>query len=54
MIHNFNIPDIWRPSIIKCINKPIEEKKAIPGKRHHCEIVHALVVQMYSINPRPN
>ena len=56
MAKDFRIPDIWRPSIMQCIEAPtIDEKRKLlgtPGLRG--EICRDLVTQMYSFKKRPD
>ena len=53
MMHEFKIPDTWRPFIMECINKPTEEERKLSLVRDiRCEIVRDLVVQMYSFKSK--
>ena len=50
----FKIPDMWRPSIMDCIEASTEEEQQqalIPTVRN--EIVRDLVTHMFSFNPKP-
>lgn len=52
---DFNIPDIWRPSIMASVNARSEEDKKLgltAAVRN--EIVRDLVTQMYAYNAKPD
>ena len=51
----FTIPDIWRPSIMACIQAPsIEEKKKNLTVSVRGEISRDLVTQMYAFKQKPD